>query len=604
VIRATPGSGSSIATSGGAGGFDPIGGTSRPGARRRLEERAVGSGAALRQDLRMPRPFPSPPRALLALGSALAVLAAGTPVARAAKEPVSVIYDGEYGGYVPVVRGIERPDLAAASPGGQLPSSPRIAKRRARWGLARERRAGRTGTADPAPSGADEPSRRWERRVGITTQFWVLDGDGLPVAGARIYRYTDPSFYAVNDDDTGARLFSHYRYLPFPYAKESALADVLRHDETFQDFDFAPVAAAGPDIDEGDNPFVRDRSGPAAPPLEFVGATDAAGSLRAVSGIFNLFDPEKFPRAVAPAAIRVGYIVVADGYLPQAVERRHEKGGVTEGRTLILAEAPDRAVVRAPEYAAALAELDQVEWTAADGVPGAAARAADGAVDRALARLAPALERVAPESRAEAAAAAEARLVARRYRHAPGEARAALAARAAALVPAAPARLYRLAAIQAGRVRTASAPAAAGPAGPPPAPDPARDEALATARAALALDAQFLPAYALLDELMALGRAPAAERLRVAQQALAAQPFDRRARGRSAALLLELKKDVEAFDHLRYTYACTPGLGGDRELAKRLADYYWRMGLPEKAGAYLWMLTGRVPEDPAVRVIP
>jgi hypothetical protein len=546
----------------------------------------------------MPRPFSSSPRVLATLGSALAVLTTSAPPALAAREPISVIYDGEYGGYVPVVRGIERPDLAAASPGGQMPASPRIAKRRARHGLARERRAGRSGAAEPAASATNDPSRRWERRVGIVTQFWVLDGDGLPVAGARIYRYTDPAFYAVNDDDTGARLFAHYRFLPYPYSRERALSDAALHDETFQDYGFAPVAAAGPDIDQFDNPFVRDGSGPAAPPLELVGATDAAGSLRAVSGIFNLFDEEKFPRAVAPAAIRVGYVIIADGYLPQALERRHEKGGVTEGHTVILAEAPDRAVVRAPEYAVAIAEVERVAF-ATEGA-GNPAPAAGGAVHRAMALLAPALERVAPEARAAAASTAEARLIARLYRRAPAEARETLAARAAALEPATPARRYRLAVLRAGAARAAAVPPGAGVS----IPGPAREEALAAARSALELDPQFLPAYALLDELMALERAPAAERLKLAQQALAAQPFDRRARGRSAALLLELKKDVEAFDHLRYTYACAPGMGGDRELAKRLADYYWRMGLPEKAGAYLWMLTGRVPEDPAVRVTP
>nr|MCU0230732.1 hypothetical protein [Acidobacteriota bacterium] len=397
----------------------------------------------------MPRSLPSSPRSRLLLGALLALLAAELSPAPAAREPISVIYDGEYGGYVPVVRGIERPDLAAASPGGQLPSSPRIAKRRAWWGLARERRAGRTGTALPAPPGTADPSRRWERRVGITTQFWVLDGEGLPVAGARIYRYTDPAFYAVNDDDTGARLFAHYRYLPYPYAKERALADVLAHDETFQDYGFAPVAAVGPDIDERANPFVRDRVEPAAPPLEYVGSTDATGALRAVSGIFNLLDPEKFPRAVAPSAIRVGYIVVAEGYLPQAVERRHEKGGVLEGRTLILEATVDRTVLRSPEFAAALATVDRVDF--ADGAR--AAQDSDAAVDRAMAQLVPLFERLAPEGRAEAASATQARLVARLYRRAPVAAREPLAARAAALEPAAPARLYRLAAAQAGSVR-------------------------------------------------------------------------------------------------------------------------------------------------------
>ncbi len=68
-----------------------------------------------------------------------------------------------------------------------------------------------------------------------------------------------------------------------------------------------------------------------------------------------------------------------------------------------------------------------------------------------------------------------------------------------------------------------------------------------------------------------------------------------------AVFQLKAGRDAEAFDNLRYTYMALPGLGGDRELALALSAFYWRMGLPEKAGAYAWLLTGRVPEDPFVR---
>lgn len=517
-----------------------------------------------------------------ALLLAIAVALATSLPALAARDAISVIYDGEYGGYVPVVRGIERPDLAVRDGSGRVPEAPRIALRRAKRGLKHERRAGREGIAPAPPPTVAEGTRRWTRRAAIATQLWVFDSEGLPVLGARVYRYTDPSFYAVNDDDSGSRLFGHYRFLPFPYPSESALTDAALHDELWQDLDFAPVAARGPDIDQRVNSFVRDLTGPAAPPLEFVGRTDRRGALGSESGIFNLFDEEKFPLAVAPAAIRIGYIVVADGYLPQVSERRFTKGGVSEERTVLLRGAPDRAVVRSPEWAAALAELERLPLDGPDAAP-----AADAAIDRTLASLEPALARVDEEQRAAARGEAEARLVAHLYRRASSGLHELLAGRAVAIAPPTAARLYRFASLRAAQAASS---------------EPARQDALAATRAAIAASPAFLPAYQLADDLLLLERAPLHERMQLAQRALEIHPFDRRARARSASLLLEQRKDVEAFDHLRYTYASAAGLGGDRELAKKLADYYWRMGLPEKAGAYLWMLTGRVPEDPFARV--
>jgi len=518
--------------------------------------------------------------AVLALATAVA-LAAPSP-SLAARDPISVIYDGEYGGYVPVVRGIERPDLVIREGSGRVPDAPRIALRRARRGLRREHRAGHEGIAPRTVPPEADGSRRWTRRTAISTQLWVFDNEGLPVSGARVYRFTDPSFYAVNDDDSGSRLFDHYRFLPFPYTSQTALTDATLHDELWQDLDFAPVAARGPDIDQRVNAFVRDLTGPAAPPLEFVGVTDRRGSLRCESGIFNLFDEDRFPRAVAPAAIRVGFVVVADGYLAQATERRFKGGGGAEERTVLLRGAPDRVVVRSAEWATALAELDRLPL---DGPQ--ASQVVDAAVDRALASLDPVLARVVEEQRSTAGGNAEARLVAHLYRRAPPALRELLAGRAVAIAPPTPARLYRYAALR-GAVAAKS--------------ESARQDALAATRAAIEGNPAFLPAYQLADDLLLLERAPLHERLQLAQRALEIHPFDRRARARSASLLLEQRKDVEAFDHLRYTYACSAGLGGDRELAKKLADYYWRMGLPEKAGAYLWMLTGRVPEDPFARV--
>jgi hypothetical protein len=69
-----------------------------------------------------------------------------------------------------------------------------------------------------------------------------------------------------------------------------------------------------------------------------------------------------------------------------------------------------------------------------------------------------------------------------------------------------------------------------------------------------------------------------------------------------AVLDLEAGRPIRAFDHLRYTFMTSPGVGGDGELARELGDYFWRLGLPEKAGTFLWLRTGRPPEDPFVRI--
>ena len=67
---------------------------------------------------------------------------------------------------------------------------------------------------------------------------------------------------------------------------------------------------------------------------------------------------------------------------------------------------------------------------------------------------------------------------------------------------------------------------------------------------------------------------------------------------------MRAKRPLEAFDHLRYTWTATPGMGGERELARALAVYYQELGLTAKAGAYLWMYSRRMPEDPSIRITP
>ena len=110
-----------------------------------------------------------------------------------------------------------------------------------------------------------------------------------------------------------------------------------------------------------------------------------------------------------------------------------------------------------------------------------------------------------------------------------------------------------------------------------------------------------LPLYPLLDALLERRGADGSERLRHVKRLLAERPFDPWGRARAAELLLRAQRSVEAFDHLRYTRATLPGRDADRELARALAEHYWKLGLVEKSGFFPFIATGRVPEDPYLR---
>ena len=124
---------------------------------------------------------------------------------------------------------------------------------------------------------------------------------------------------------------------------------------------------------------------------------------------------------------------------------------------------------------------------------------------------------------------------------------------------------------------------------------------LASAREA---DPAFLPLYPLLDGLLARRGVSGVERLRHVKRLLAERPFDAWGRARAAELLLRAERGVEAFDHLRFTRATMPGRDADRELARALAEHYWKLGLVEKSGFLPFIATGRVPEDPYLRPAP
>ncbi|MEN6633976.1 MAG: hypothetical protein ABFD84_16220, partial [Candidatus Polarisedimenticolia bacterium] len=290
-------------------------------------------------------------RRLLALASAALVLAALPAEAgifdwlKGKRPPIAVIYDAEYRGFAPVLRGVERPDLAADET-GRLPSSRRDAERRAR----RRLRKADAPFAPAAPPKA--PSKRWLRRHAVTTELLVLDPFGHPVAGARLYRYVDPSFRPVNQDEGGARVFDAWRYLPRPFPAGEARAFAAALDPFWRATSFDGPRERTPDIDERRNPWLRTRP---APPLEYVGATNESGLAQVSSGPFNVRDKEKFPRATAPEALRLGFVVVADGFLPATSEARLKKDGVFESRSVMLAPAPDHELFVSGAWRAAAA---------------------------------------------------------------------------------------------------------------------------------------------------------------------------------------------------------------------------------------------------------
>lgn len=526
------------------------------------------------------------------LAAALALLL-GSALPAGASGEITVIYDAEFAGYLPVVGGIARPDLVADRKEGRVPVEPRWVKWKARGGVRRNRFPEVPPLEEAAFAAVAEtrkPSRRWLRRTAIRSEFLVLDPYGRPVEGARVYRYTDPSFYPVNQDRAGARLFGTWRFLPHPFHGDDAAAFAQLLDPLWRAEDFVFVRAGTPVIDATHNPWTRPYPAP-VPPLEYVGETGPDGGLHVATGVFNLRDTRRFPQAVVPDALRVGFVVVADGYLPTTTEKRFRRGGAADVRTLQLLTAPEHPLLTSDAFRAGLRLVDAL---ALDG------RTPDdlaAELDRLAETLVPALSMVPAERRETARAEALARWWERLARRAPAAWHEPLARRALALTPDRPDRAVRLAALLA---------AGAGvhftdpPPHRTPEPLPALDEAERLLAAALEREPRVLPAYRWLDTLLTRRGAPDGERRRWIERLLAAQPFDGWGRARMAAFLLRGGRVAESFDNLRYTAMAFPGLGGDRELARALSAHYWQIGLPEKAGAYAWLLTGRVPEDPMV----
>jgi hypothetical protein len=511
----------------------------------------------------------------------VALSLAGVPAAEAGTR---VVYDSDFGGYLPLVDGIERPDLVAGEESGRVPAEAREAARRTRRALRRaDSRGGWTPTRrlsrEVGADRPDDPSRRWLRRDAVVSDIVVLDPDERPISGARVFRYHDPSFYTVNEGADGARLYELRRYLPAPYPAFRALSLVRHMEPVWRTQAHAPVRPAPLDCDLWNNPWRRPDPQPRRPAVEFVGTTDAAGTLRAVSGVFNLRDEERFPLAIVPASIRIGYVVVADGYVPGFSETRYDGGGVRDQRTVHLLRGPAHELLASRELTTALRLLDrrplEAEETAAE---------LRGAVDAILDRLTPALVRVPERNRSAALREAAALLYERmleRTRRRPLRKR--LAELAWEQTPGHPGRILRLAM----ELESAGA---------------ELERARGLAAEAIRRAPDVVDAYPLHDRLLEATGAGDAARRDNARRCLAVAPFDPWARGRLAALELRARRPIRAFDHLRYTFMTSPGFAGDEGLARELADYFWRLGLPEKAGTFLWMLTGRPPEDPFIRV--
>ncbi len=519
-----------------------------------------------------------------ARASLVAVLLAtlGLAPGAAGAATIPVVYDSEFQGYVPIVDGIERPDLVALNRQGRVPEEARDAEREARRTL---RRALRRGTTLPPEltiiPGEVEPGRRFMRRVAVITDLEILDDDGHAIEGARVYRYYDPSFYAINEDAGGARLAGFLRYMPRSNPAMDHLASIARHERFWLDTGHAAVSASLPDIDHRRNPFARAGARGLGPAIEYLGRTDSAGTLRSVSGIFNLRDRERFPHAIVPSTIRIGFVVVAPGFAPAFSEARFREGGVREARRIALLRGPGHEVLGSQDLRVAERIVDVADLAGDDAETRVLAT-----IDEALRRIDGYAARVPQEMRARATLIARLSIIERLYRRAPPALRETLARRALDEAPTDPTALVRVAMLLAA------------------APDATAD-ALAEAERLVEIarreDTLFLPAYALHDALLARRQAPANERLRLHRRLLAVTPFSPWCRSQLATLLLDAGNAAEAFDHLRYTPAALVGLGGERDLARALADHYWRQGLVEKAGLWPFLLTGRPPEDPALR---
>lgn len=497
---------------------------------------------------------------------------------QAGRRDPAVVYDSDYSGYVPIADGIQRPDLVTRRNDGRVPETLSKSLKRARRTLAgRTQQRGWAYASYRQQREAPQPaSRRWQKRQGVTLDLNVEDGHGRPIAGARIFMATDPAFYAVNDDGFGARLFGSYRYLPYSYSDATMLEDVLAHESYWVDLRHAPVQQLTADIDQRRNPWLRDGAPVSTPPLEFVGMTNDSGGLQLVSGIFNLLDPKRFPLATAPRAFRVMVCVVADGYLPSVQSWRVERGGLRQARGVSLLEATDKAVFAGDAWKSMQRQLEAIPL---DGTRAVDEVAAD--LSSALSVLATDLMRMDQDQQSLCRSRAEARAWEQLSRRAPIERQIEFLQRAIDAEPTA-ARYYRL-----GSVLTAATDTAA---------------AEAAFSQALELSPRFRPAAAALDARLIARRAGKSERRSLIERCFRLAPFDRWARARLAALSLSSGRANEAFDHLRYTWSSAPGLGADRELAESLFNYYWRLGLVEKAGSYLWMVSGSPPEDPSLQI--
>jgi hypothetical protein len=562
---------------------------------------ALGSHWPFGQDLRMLRRLTLRRSAAGFAALLLATAASGTTAKADRGDDPRIVYDSEFQGYVPVVNGVERPDLVTQPGEGRVPDDIREA-------LRMSRRALRRGSEWDGENsrGTLRVSRRWARRTAVTTELRVIGSREQPVAGARVYRYVDPAFYPVNEDTDGARLFGAYRYLPFPFPAVSALSAVQLHDETWLDDRMAPVASAGPDIDFMDNPWLDERLPVPRLPIEYVGETDEAGRLTAICGVFNLLDEDKFPRSIVPSSLRVGYVVIAEGYRTAFSERRFTEGGVEESRALRLLEDATSELFRSLTYQAAERVVDSIDVSASRPVVDA-----EGELDRVLETLTPAVVRLDERWRLGGRREAEARLVGRLYRRAPRSWRLPLARRAAFATPDSPARVHRLAReiVASAGLYPGSRLAAAGEvtrALPNEEDERKRAAGLEEASRLLRTNVErhpaFVPSYGLLDAVLSELGVGYEQRSEDARRLLRLYPFERWARARVAVALLGAGHIVEAFDHLRYTWTMTPRLGGDIELGRALADHYWRLGLTEKAAIFSRLLSGSDPEDPRGRV--
>jgi hypothetical protein len=546
----------------------------------------------------------NPPAAAL-----LALLILAPPAMARGKSDLpdpQLVYDGEYGGYVAIVEGIQRPDLTADETGrvaeskeqalrifhekaGQEPAGEPLARHLLLYAPKPEKKGWR----------AKRRYRRWVKKVGLSTELYLHDRYGVPVEGALVFRFHDPSFYAWNLSRGGGRLVDGYRMRPRPFPAETAQRLLETYLDRWVDAGAFPVAAGRADFDLEDNPWVRWWRAESLPPLEYVGRSDADGHLVAVSGVFNLLREDEFPMATMPRAVRVGYLVVAEGFLTEVSVERFTEGGVKESRHLALAESHDHELTTSSQYRAAVAAAAEL---GAAGGPSSEVdhEARDETLRGLLASLELSAPRVDPEHRETVLLRAQQRVLRAAAARAPLGSREDLLRWALSLEPGS-AHLHHqlgltLAALEGVYPYEMTAATRE--------PTPRLREAEQEARLAVELAPAFAPAYALADRLAALRGAPAGEREALLAGLLEANPYDRWARARAATVLLRDGRPNRALQHLPYTWASGSRYGVDLPLALALAEYYRDQGLPEKAGYFAFTTSGRVPEDPETAYPP